>query len=149
MYDCKLMFINAAMQCVLLEKNQEGTSLRRRHFFLSLLGIKTQILLCHTATVPYLWLMLKKRRATGKAAQAAYRSLRRKEKKRSYNRRTTDYAQVVIPYMLRIKGCSLCLRLHSPYYRKPFFSFSLLIPFCYIHRKIKEVHREWGKKTRK
>lgn len=35
-----------------------------------------------------------------------------------------------------------------PYYRKPFFSFSLLIPFCYIHRKIKEFHREWKKKNK-
>lgn len=95
MYHCKLMFINAAIVCC-WKRHQEGTSLRRTHFFLSLLGIKTQILLCHTATVPYLWPMLKKKRATGKSAQAAYRSLRRKEKKRSYNRRTTD-AQVVIP----------------------------------------------------
>lgn len=59
LYDCKLMFIDAAIVCC-WKRHQEGTSLRRRHFFFSLLGIKTQILLCHTATVPYLWLMFKK-----------------------------------------------------------------------------------------
>lgn len=73
LYDCKLMFINAAIVCC-WKRHQEGTSLRRRHFFLSLLGIKTQILLCHTATVPYLWLMLKK-------VELQARSLRRKEKR--------------------------------------------------------------------
>lgn len=79
LYDCKLMFINAAIVCC-WKRHQEGTSLRRRHFFLSLLGIKTDF------TVPYCNCAVsvadvKKRRATGKAAQAAYRSLRRKEKK--------------------------------------------------------------------
>lgn len=62
MYHCKLMFINAAIVCC-WKRHQEGTSLRRTHFFLSLLGIKTQILLCHTATVPYLWPMLKKKKS--------------------------------------------------------------------------------------
>lgn len=48
MCDCKSIFISAAI--VFCEKRRQmGTSLSCRHFFLSLWGFKTQILLCHMA----------------------------------------------------------------------------------------------------
>lgn len=50
MYECKLIFINAAIVFG-GKRRQEGTSLICRRFFLSLEGFKTQIQLCQTASL--------------------------------------------------------------------------------------------------